>query len=650
MSHAEAAPRWIDEALGRLDVLLADAVAAAGRGSAPQETVRGLRADTGRLPAGELSQPALPLPAGLPELDAFDAGVLALALAPEVDLAYERVFAFLHDDLGRCRPSVGLALELLCTNTRARAEARGRFAADAPLIRERLIALGDGSGPLLRRPFEADPQITALLLGSGGLDLRLAGSCRLTRPDRDFSDVPVGAAVRAGVARLAAVPPGDGLRVYLRGPACRGQQELAEAVAAARDEALLLAGTTADPAVASREALVQRAVLFAPDAPDAAALRPRPGGVAIASGTTPAPAGYVTVPLGRPDAHVRRACWAGALAAAGLATDEGVLDHLATRFRLEPAQIEAAVATTVGDAAWRAAADPDGDTPANVFAAARAQTGDALAALGEPIARVHGWEDLVLPQGALAQLRDLCDRVVHRERVLFDWGFDRRLAFGKGVTALFTGSSGTGKTMAAGVIASTLELDAYRIDLAGVVSPYIGETEQNLDRVFAAAESTNAILFFDEADALFGKRSEVRDSRDRYSNIEVSYLLQRMEAFDGFSILASNLQRNIDDAFLRRLDFTVHFPFPDAAGRRRIWEGMWPVEAPLAAAVDFAALADRFPLSGGSIRNAALAAAYLAAADGDIVGEPQLLQAVRRELQKLGRTVTDDELLNGVAR
>ena len=196
------------------------------------------------------------------------------------------------------------------------------------------------------------------------------------------------------------------------------------------------------------------------------------------------------------------------------------------------------------------------------------------------------------------------------------WGFGRKLAQGKGVTALFAGPSGTGKTMAAEVIAGELGLDLYKIDLAGVVSKYIGETEKNLDRIFAAAEDANAILFFDEADALFGKRSEVRDAHDRYANIEIAYLLQKMEEYDGVAILATNLRSNLDEAFVRRLAFTVHFPFPDEADRRRIWRGIWPAATPLAADVDLDFLAAQFKLSGGNIKNIALAAAFLAAADG----------------------------------
>jgi SpoVK/Ycf46/Vps4 family AAA+-type ATPase len=198
--------------------------------------------------------------------------------------------------------------------------------------------------------------------------------------------------------------------------------------------------------------------------------------------------------------------------------------------------------------------------------------------------------------------------------------------------------------MAAEIIANELGLDLYQIDLAGVVSKYIGDTEKNIDCVFRAAEHANAILFFDEADALFGKRSEVNDSHDRYANIEISYLLQKMEAYDGLAILATNLRQNLDEAFIRRLAFTVHFPFPDELHRSRIWRGIWPPQTPLAADVDLDALAQQFKLSGGNIKNIALAAAFLAAEAGGSVTMAHLGQAIRREYQKMGKTLSAKEL------
>jgi SpoVK/Ycf46/Vps4 family AAA+-type ATPase len=231
---------------------------------------------------------------------------------------------------------------------------------------------------------------------------------------------------------------------------------------------------------------------------------------------------------------------------------------------------------------------------------------------------------------------------MHQHRVLDQWGFDRKLSLGKGVTALFAGPSGVGKTMAAEVIATELDIDLYKIDLSGVVSKYIGETEKNLDRIFTAAENANAILFFDEADALFGKRSEVKDSHDRYANIEISYLLQKMEMYDGVAILATNLRQNLDEAFLRRLAFAVHFPFPGQQDRRLIWKSIWPAAVPIDPAADFEFLASTFKLSGGNIKNIALAAAFLAAEADQPVSMRHLVTAVDREYQKMGKPLAPE--------
>ena len=224
-----------------------------------------------------------------------------------------------------------------------------------------------------------------------------------------------------------------------------------------------------------------------------------------------------------------------------------------------------------------------------------------------------------------------------------EWGFGRRGADGLGTSVLFTGGSGTGKTTAAQIIAGELGLDMFTVDLSRVVSKYIGETEKNLGRIFDAARDADAVLLFDEADSLFGKRSEVRDSHDRYANIEVSFLLQRIEQFDGVAILATNLRQHLDDALLRRLAFCVSFPVPDEESRRRIWEVVWP-DVPRADGVDLDLLARRFPLSGGNIRNIALAASFLAAADGGVVRMDHLMHATRREYQKLGRNLGPAEL------
>jgi SpoVK/Ycf46/Vps4 family AAA+-type ATPase len=225
--------------------------------------------------------------------------------------------------------------------------------------------------------------------------------------------------------------------------------------------------------------------------------------------------------------------------------------------------------------------------------------------------------------------------------VFGEWGFDRKLSHGKGLSVLFAGPSGTGKTMAAEIMARELQLDLYKIDLSGVVSKYIGETEKNLARIFQEAESSNAILFFDEADALFGKRTKISDAHDRYANIETSYLLQKMEEYEGVVILATNLRENMDEAFTRRMRFIVEFPFPDAASRQQMWQTHFPREAPLSADIDYAWLAKQFQITGGNIKNIVLSAAFFAAGDGGAIGMEHVLYGARREFEKIGKLWND---------
>jgi SpoVK/Ycf46/Vps4 family AAA+-type ATPase len=227
--------------------------------------------------------------------------------------------------------------------------------------------------------------------------------------------------------------------------------------------------------------------------------------------------------------------------------------------------------------------------------------------------------------------------VQHRNIVYGDWGFEQKLSLGKGLNILFAGPSGTGKTMAAAILAHEWSLDLYKIDLSQVVSKYIGETEKNLDRVFREAQTSNAVLFFDEADALFGKRSEVKDAHDRYANIEIGYLLQKMEEYEGVAMLATNWRANLDEAFARRLHFVVEFPFPDEEARYHIWRGMFPPQAPLAEDVDFVMFAHAFKLSGGNIKNIAITAAFLAADEGQPIGMGHVIRAAKREFQKVGQ-------------
>jgi hypothetical protein len=355
----------------------------------------------------------------------------------------------------------------------------------------------------------------------------------------------------------------------------------------------------------------------------------------------------IDVPL--PDAQLRARLWEAALADLGVSlAADAELERVAAAFRLGADRIAAAAATAVSLAAIRAPDDPRIGT-ADLLSAGRRHAGHRIARLAEHVEPRRGWDDLVLPHEGTQQLRELHDQIRFRERVHHDWGFADRLGTSPGVNALFAGPPGTGKTMAAEVLAGSLGLDLYRIDLASTVSKYIGETEKTHARLFEEAAGGDAILFFDEADAVFGKRTQVRDAHDRYANLETSYLLQRLETHSGVVILATNLRKNMDDAFVRRLHATVEFAVPGESDRRRIWERLFPAAAPLGPDVDLDLLAQRIDLAGGHLRNIALGAAFLAAADSLPIGMPHLGRAARREYRKLGTVLSDHELVDLVA-
>lgn len=330
-----------------------------------------------------------------------------------------------------------------------------------------------------------------------------------------------------------------------------------------------------------------------------------------------------TVDVARPALAEQRDAWLQLLA------DEHLANQLASQFNFNLPDLVA-----IADQAQASAA-------VDVWAHCRAKTRPRLDTLAQRLVPKATWDDLVLPPEPERLLHAVADQVRNRAAVYEDWGFGQRMNRGMGISALFAGESGTGKTMAAEVIANDLRLDLYRIDLSAVVSKYIGETEKNLRRLFDAAEDGGAILFFDEADALFGKRSEVKDSHDRYANIEINYLLQRMEAYSGLAILATNLKTALDQAFMRRLRFVVNFAFPGVAERKAIWQKVFPPEAPQDG-LDYDRLA-RLSLTGGNIHSIALNAAFLAAQANTTVTMPLVLAAARTEFRKLEKPINEAE-------
>lgn len=543
------------------------------------------------------------------------------------------------------RPSLELALPLVGD------EGWVALCPQSPLRRWRMLE-PEGGGPLPTRPLLLDERILGHLLGIDYLDPRLDGLVAPLPPS--LGGLEQDPALLARLERLWATEGATGWPVLqLCGPDPAAIRAAAAALCASRGQRLFrLARADLPQQPAERHALARLidremaladGVLLAEGEEAEEAQRRNATAFAdlllsplILSGrealTLERP-GAIRIDMPPISAGSRRALWQAALPAA--TSLGGRLDRLVGQFALDAAGVQAVAAlvpqdTGNGDALFE-----------EIWDAARMQARRRLDGLVERIEPHAGWQDLVLPPDRLEQLHEIAAQLRHARQVHEDWGWAARGERGLGVAVLFAGPSGTGKTMAAEALAGSLRLDLFRVDLSQVVSKYIGETEKNLRRIFEAAEAGGAILLFDEADALFGKRSEVKDSHDRYANQEISYLLQRMEAYRGLAILTTNLKSALDPAFLRRLRFVVDFPFPDAMLRAELWRRIFPPGTPVAEA-DPGRLA-RLAVAGGTIRGIALNAAFLAAEAGEPVGTHHLLAAARREYAKLDKPVTAAE-------
>jgi ATPase family protein associated with various cellular activities (AAA)/winged helix domain-containing protein len=597
-----------------------------------------------RTGVGEGDPPAFETLVRLFGLSPFERDVVALCAAAELDRDVPRLCAAAHGDERRTYPTFGLALA---------AFPEPHWSAvvpSAPLRHWRLVEPRGGLG-LTAAPLELDERVLHYVAGVDYTDDRVdalsepvvAGSAPPATAEavaRAAAEQLRGArvtnlcggtpATRRAIAAAACATGGRRLRVVAAG--C-----LPSAPDAARDlrrlceREYVLGGwcfLVEWDALADEDEGRRRAALRFVDelaAPLFVSSREQLAGLKVHPLRLDVPAA---------SAEERRTLWNRALAPHGIALD-GEADALLAQFELDAAEIEGAAAQVAG---------ADGPEAARrLWDACRARARPRLDELAQRVPALAGWDDLVLPEPQRTLLREITAHVRHRATVYDEWGFARKSARGLGISALFSGPSGTGKTMAAEVIAGELRLDLYRIDLSSVVSKYIGETEKNLRRLFDAAEGSGAVLLFDEADALFGKRTEVRDSHDRFANIEISYLLQRMEAYRGLALLTTNLREALDPAFLRRIRFVVEFPVPDDDARREIWRGVFPEATPLDR-VDPELLA-RLHVAGGNIRNIGLGAAFLAAEAGEPVRMEHVRRAACSEYVKIGRPLSEIEAL-----
>ncbi|MDX1745103.1 MAG: ATP-binding protein, partial [Halobacteriales archaeon] len=477
---------------------------------------------------------------------------LLLGLAPEIDRKYERIYAYLQDDVTQRRPTVGLILRVLAESQQKRLSIRGLFSRSGTLVRSRLVRLSapDETASLLSHRVTCDQRIAEFLLGADEVDSELSDFVEVVVPTAGIGELPLDEETRETISRTAPSPNSTPGLWYVHGPYGVGKAATVEAMVQGLGASLVradterLAGATVPDSLARlvREATLQDAAIHLQNVPPTSEegsaatdglLREldRFEGHVFLTGEERVrlPRGLKghtrsSVHLPRPGYRRRTELWAQRVESIPVDVDPG---DLAAKFRLTRGQVDDAIATAHG------LSNGDGLTRDAIYRGCRTQSSETLRSLARRTVPTYTWDDIVLPEGKFRQLREVAAHVKHRGTVYTDWGFQDRFSLGNGLNVLFSGPSGTGKTMAAEIIANDAGLDLFKIDLASVVSKYIGETEKNVKRIFDEAEQSNAILFFDEADALFGSRSEVSDSHDRYANIEVSYLLQRMEEHDG---------------------------------------------------------------------------------------------------------------------
>ncbi len=648
-------------------------------------------------------------------LTPFQLDILLICLAPELDVKYEKLYAYLQDDVTKKSPSVNLILDVLCRSRAERTRARTFFFDPSPLVKYDLIKCIDDSQsrPLISRCLKLDDRIVNFLLEQDVLDSEVASLAKVLTPTRDWSSLLMEKPANEGLARLAEnffnKEEQENLVFYLKGPYGAGKKATAEAfcnqlgVPMIIGDMIELLNIDSQMKVEDvvkrlfREALLRPAVIYLEHFDQLMSDNAREIHIqnAIARAMeefsfitflagekswAPAPRlkkhPVIKVELPIPSFQLRKRLWEMSLND-GCPLSEAVdFDEIANKFQFTGGQIRDAAAEAKRGAVMYGTLHKEGVTMADLYCGAHAQSNQNLSKMARKITPHYTWSDIVLPPDKLRQLKEMCNYVKYRHLVYGEWGFDKKVSLGKGLNILFSGPSGTGKTMASEIIANELSLDFYKIDLSCVVSKYIGETEKNLSGIFKEAEAANAVLFFDEADALFGKRSEVKDAHDRYANIEINYLLQKMEEHKGIVILATNFRKNIDEAFTRRMHFLLDFPFPDEEYRLDIWRKVFPAETPRSLDVDYEFLARKFIISGGSIKNIALNAAFLAADEDDmfsvedqkkgsqqetgnsIRGRPRrglaadnsrkvdmrhIIHAVKREYRKMGKLCTQSD-------
>lgn len=598
-------------------------------------------------------------------LTPFDLGVLVMAIASEIDKRYEKIYGYFSDDITQKFPSIGLSLDILCLRPEDKLISGQIFSPAAPLLYFNLIHFIDdhSSTTFPSRKFRINERIKRFMLGDNAPDEGLLSIVEIYYPKGGQPLSSIKNDVKEKVKEFLSSKRDacSGKPVFwFYGKAEEEKRALVLSIGEELNLPLLIADLTdiylefdQRSLIKNlfREAILQSAIVFITGGDklysqdEKAELLKRSFLKAIeqfswitfiTAEALWAPEhnafeGFLWYPVEfkLPDYPERKRLWSALLNHNGNRLSESEVDNISARFTLSEIQIKRAVFYA------QELFSPGNLTEENIYQGCALASNQKLNLYSRKVKPHYTWDDIVLPEERIEQLKEICNCIRYKHLVYFNWGFEKKLSLGRGLNVLFCGPSGTGKTMASEIIASDLMLEIHKIDLSAVVSKYVGETEKNLNRIFNETSAGNVILFFDEADALFGKRTEIKDAHDRYANIEVNYLLQKMEEHEGIIILATNFSKNIDEAFLRRMHFTVEFPFPDEQQREIIWKRIFPKETPVAKEIDYDFLTRRLKIAGGNIKNIALSSAFYAVRDSKRIEMKHIMQATKREYEKI---------------
>lgn len=597
-------------------------------------------------------------------LTQFEQSVIIAALAPDLDKKYERTYAYFNDDLNKKAPSIDMLFNIFLSDPEEKMDTRKSFSEQAALFRFNLLNFvtnHDEEGFLSSR-LKIDSGIKTFLLGDSSFHSKICDLAEITYPEQIPFRSSALQHIKAELENaLTAWMKGDtkSTVIWLYGKAENEKNTIMQSLCSDLEFPVILVDLEEIAAsdnpkrnlkLVFREAVLKSALLLLSSGDKLCgndenscllrrlffkSLTEYAWIAFICAEKMWVPdslderSNWFPVEVKLPDYEGRQRIWSDALKEMNVSSSD--IDALSGRYNFNESHIRkvAAYAKIIGR---------DNAITLDVLSnSCKILSTQQLSKYTKKITPNYSWDDLVLPKDKLCHLKEMCGFIKNKHIVYYEWGFDKKLALGRGLNMLFSGSSGTGKTMTADIIASELQLELYKTDLSSLVSKYIGETEKNLNRIFKETSFGNAILFFDEADALFGKRSEVKDAHDRYANMETNYLLQKIEEHEGVVILATNFSQNIDEAFLRRMHFSVDFPFPTDEMREQMWKKIFPADAPLSGEIDYKYLSETIMVAGGNIRNLALSSAYFAADESSGIGMRHIMHAAKREYQKLGK-------------